>query len=342
MTALTEAFKTVNDATQARDLFNGDKDKTLRTYRSLAKVLHPDHVPAASLPEANAAFAKLSTLWDAYQAGDSGKPLTSVVISTRKRAYVVGDTLAQGDIAVLYSAKYLDDGVTADAVVKMPRSAKNNDLMQTEAKVLRHLADHADPVGLPYLPVLIDSFRHKDTASGTERTINVLNHLDGFYTLAEVKDAFPSGLDIRDVLWMWKRLLIGIGHAHKAGVVHGAILPEHVLIHPEKHGLCIVDWCYASVDPFGPLKAIVPTSNSFYPKAVLDKGNLSPQTDVTMATNTIATLFDAAIPIRFSRFAKACVASPPEDAWGLMNELTELAEEHFPRRFREFAMPMKT
>ena len=31
---------------------------------------------------------------------------------------------------------------------------------------------------------------------------------------------------------MWRRLLVAVGAAHRAGVIHGAVLPEHVMIHP--------------------------------------------------------------------------------------------------------------
>ncbi len=33
---------------------------------------------------------------------------------------------------------------------------------------------------------------------------------------------------------MWRRLLVAVGVAHRAGVIHGAILPEHGLYGPRK------------------------------------------------------------------------------------------------------------
>ena len=42
--------------------------------------------------------------------------------------------------------------------------------------------------------------------------------------------------------WIWRRLLLALGHAHDRDVIHGAVLPTHVLIHPEAHGLLLVDW----------------------------------------------------------------------------------------------------
>lgn len=365
MTTLAEAFKAVDSATTAHDLFNGDKAKAQRIYRALAKALHPDHVPAANLSEANAAFAKLSTMWDAYASGDAGRTFASVTIATSKRAYVVGDLVAQGDIAGLYRAQYREDDTTHDVILKMTRTALNNDLVENEARVLKQFADKVDPTGLPFVTQLLDTLRFSDSGSGVQRSVNVLTPLDGFYTLEQVRAAYPDGLDIRDVMWMWKRLLIAIGHAHRAGVVHGAVLPQHVLIHPDEHGLVLVDWCYAAIAlpikgkrfvpdggwhdiaeeydtddvEFPALKALVPTHQGFYTPEALARKQVTPQTDVVMATRTIQTLFNDATPLRIKRFAEACVKAPDDDSWKLMQELTDLAAEHFPRAFRPFAMP---
>jgi hypothetical protein len=45
--------------------------------------------------------------------------------------------------------------------------------------------------------------------------------------------------------WMFRRLLVALAIASEAGIVHGAPLPRHVLIHPETHGLVLVDWTAA-------------------------------------------------------------------------------------------------
>lgn len=254
MTTLTQAFEQVEAATTPRELFNGDKDLAAKTYRDLAKVLHPDKVPATKKAQANAAFAKLANMYVSYTSDDADRLFTSITMATRKRAYVVGERFANGDIAGIYRAEYREDDETKSAAVKMPRSPVNNDLIENEARVLQHLADTADPLGLPYFSQLLDTFRYRDAASGTDRQVNVLTLLDGWYSLIEVKRAYPDGLDVRDAAWMWKRLLIAIGHAHRAGVVHGAVLHQHVMIHPEQHGLALVDWSYAVIENSAPVK----------------------------------------------------------------------------------------
>ena len=36
--------------------------------------------------------------------------------------------------------------------------------------------------------------------------------------------------------------------SHSTGVLHGAVLPTHVLIEPKEHKLLLIDWCFAVLD----------------------------------------------------------------------------------------------
>lgn len=343
MTTLAQAFKQVETANTARDLFGTDKDKGHDIFVDLVKVLHPDRLPADKQARATAAMAKLGNLLDAFLSDDADRPFAPITIATKKRAYVVGEQIASGDIAGIYRAEYREDDETKRAAVKMPRNPVNNDLVENEARVLKHLADNADPLGLPYLSQLLDSFRYRDTKTHADRQINVLTPLDGFYTLAEVRAAYTSGLPIRDAAWMWKRLLIGIGHAHRAGIVHGAILPPHVLIHPEDHGLVIVDWCYAE-EPGGTVKAILPQFKDWYPPEVLDKQPVESVTDIYMASLLMGWMLEYDAPQPFRTFIRGCAlksaSQRPQDAWEVLKELDELLLNHVgPRRFTPFSMP---
>jgi hypothetical protein len=57
--------------------------------------------------------------------------------------------------------------------------------------------------------------------------------------------------------------------ATTAGLVHGAVLPEHVLIQPDEHGLVLIDWCYSvPLTPSTPLRAPVTARAGLYPPEV--------------------------------------------------------------------------
>jgi serine/threonine protein kinase len=132
--------------------------------------------------------------------------------------------------------------------------------------------------------------------------------------------------------------------AHRAGVIHGAVLPEHVLIQPAEHGLVLIDWCYSVPAPASRLTAVVARYRDWYPPELLTGGVGGPDLDIWLATRCMTELTGAALPHRLASFAAGCtLASPrrrPDDAWQLLAEFDELLGRLYgPRRFRPFAMP---
>ncbi|MDY7084686.1 MAG: molecular chaperone DnaJ, partial [Actinomycetota bacterium] len=131
---------------------------------------------------------------------------------------------------------------------------------------------------------------------------------------------------------------VGIGWAHRAGVIHGAVLEEHVLIHPEQHGLALVDWCYSGER----VKAIVARRKDAYPPEVLKEKTAGPATDIYMATGLMVRLMkDPPKPLR--RFADGCSYDKPrmrpQDAWRLLHEFDEVLHSLYgPRTFRPFTI----
>ena len=242
----------------------------------------------------------------------------------------------RGDIANLYQVR--------GGLLKMARDPADNDLMRREATALTRLQDAVDPALLAYFPPLVATGQRDDARSGIRRHVNLIGTFSGFRSLADVRAAFPAGVDPRDAAWMWRRLLVAIGAAHRAGVIHGAVLPEHVLIHPAEHGLVLVDWCYSASGPAGRVRAIVRRYQRWYPPEVLAGDPAGPDLDIWLATRCMAELIGGRAPGRMAAFARGCLlASPgrrPQDAWRLLAEFDELLERLYgPRRFRPFAMP---
>jgi len=300
--------------------------RTGHAYRNLVKIVHPDVAPAGRGPAATVALARLAKLWSERD----GRLFT-----TKRAAYRVGGPVAAGDIAELSAI----DGDAA--LLKLPREPGDNDLLRAEAAALTALASDADPRFRAYAPRLLESFTHED-ADRVRRTANVITRQRGFVSLAEVHAAYPAGLDPRDVAWMWRRLLTGLGWAHRAGLVHGAVLPEHVLVHPGEHGLVLVDWCYA-VRPGATIPALVARHRAAYPPEVPARRPATAATDIFMAAGLMLRLIrDPPVPLR--RFARGCRYDEPrmrpQDAWRLLAEFDELLDDLYgPRRFRPFAMP---
>jgi serine/threonine protein kinase len=286
-----EAVTLIDRATSLGDLGG--------SYRTWAKLVHPDTAPPNRGADANRAFAKLSTL-------------TETIV---------------GDIADI-------SGHGDGKVLKMPRRPGDNDLMAAEAWALRTLWTEGEAKHRAYAPKLIESFTHED-ANRVRRTANVLERLDGFVPIADI----GRRIDPRDAAWMWRRLLVALGWAHRAGVVHGAVLPSHILIHPERHGVVLIDWCYA-VAPGQRIPALVSKYRDLYAPEVTAREGASAATDIFMATQSMIRLIDRP-PAALRRFADGCcLARPrmrPDDAWRLLAEFDELLEDLYgPRTFREF------
>ncbi|WP_007515553.1 hypothetical protein [Pseudofrankia saprophytica] len=243
-TEAARAFTRLTELWEAHQLAAGGTSGARRGDRSGTVVFGRGRAPAAK--------ARTGSARSAGATGAAGSRL----------AYTVGERYADGDITTLYRVARATpadgddaggpaDGADPPYVVKIARAVADDDLLAREAAALRRIARLGDPKFAPYVPRLVDTGRFADPAAGgAGRRANVLGRLDGFVTLAQVRAAYPGGLDPRDAVWMWRRLLVVIGYAHRAGVAHGAVLPDHVLIHPEQHGLVLVDWCYSAVpDP---------------------------------------------------------------------------------------------
>jgi hypothetical protein len=310
--ALSDAIKLIEATTDPRDLFGLD---ARRTYRRLARLTHPDANPGSQ--SAAEAFARLAALWEQWQ----GQP---------------GQLIASGDLANLYEH--------SRGLLKLARDPADNDLLDREAAALTRLATAGDQRFQPYVPALIERQRYLDPASGAERKANLIDRHEGFVTLAEVRTAYPAGLDPRDAAWMWRRLLVAIGFAHRAGVIHAAVLPDHVLIDPASHGLVLIDWCYALTDPGEPAAAIPARYLDWYPPEVTARQPPGPDLDLWLATRCLTGLMGDQAPPPLAAFARGCLlpnpSRRPADAWRLLSELDAvLARLYGDRKFRPFVMP---
>ncbi|WP_327089022.1 molecular chaperone DnaJ [Nonomuraea sp. NBC_01738] len=273
-----EAAATVQAARSAAELFAGESP--VRVFRRLARLLHPD-----SSPGNTDAFTRLSALWERFNQGQT------------VAGYQIGPMLHRGGTAALYPC------LSHDALLKVTRNPADNHLLRHEAETLTRIATDADPRFLPYFPRLLTKFRHQ-SGSAVRQAAVISRAPAGFVPL----DRVGPGRDPRDLAWIWRRLLVATGTAHRAGITHSSLVPRHVLIHPLDHGLILVDWTRS--------------------------GTRDARADIHDLTTCVAGL-TGPCPPAMAAFLRGCAVRPPEDAWALLGELDELLHTLYgPRTYR--------
>ena len=283
----------------------------------------------------------------------------------------IGDRFAQGDLCDLYFGatndlkpstheiktaleRVFEDDEDVRVVVKTARFINDNDLVANEAHILTHLypSGAKEEKFYRYLPRLLHSYVREDG-----RRTNVIPYFPDFVSFADILRVYPDGIDYRDLAWMFKRLLACIGFAHTKGVVHGAVLPPHVLVHPTGHGAKIIDWSYAVVkEDRNSIKAVCTDWRTYYPPEVFQRQLPTAATDVYMAAQCAVALLGGdvkvwqtpgAVPVELCEFLAPCLkerpSERPQDAWALHEAFDRLLLKLVGKpAYRPFTMPEGT
>ncbi len=350
-TDLPTTLKRLKEARSPEEVFGGDPGDVLEdvkpVYLLLARIMHPDKHGQSE--DAREATTLLNVWWDKAKEKFAQKTWgirgSGVTITTSSRTYKNVAELAAGDICDVYLAEQ-DNGPRVVIKVGYPRDV---DLVQNEARILKKLWERKDRPAIfmqQFLPKLVEQSRI--VIDVKERWANVLEACEQGFTLEQVKDKYKDGLDPRHVAWIWKRLVEGMTVVHEMDVVHGAIVPSHVIVYPKNHGICILDWSYACTSPQA-LKAIVSKYKNMYPAEIKDKKPASPSLDVYMIAECMRYLLlnkdgkmPASTPPMFLSMLRACTLQAyyrSNDLKEIHEQLTEnLRKTYGPRKFVELEM----
>lgn len=176
-------------------------------------------------------------------------PATGQELVWRDARHALLAPLGTGDSADVWLAQRL--GALPERVtLKLARNEDAaRDRLLTEAETLEALQHLATP-GAAYftrrLPQPIGTGLAVGLPEGA-RTALLLRHPPGFWgSLAQVRQFNPQGIDPRHGVWLWRRMLEVLAFVHDNGWVHGALTPEHALVHPRDHGVLLIGWADAS------------------------------------------------------------------------------------------------
>lgn len=349
-------IKKLKDAKHPEDLFSS-RDAVRDEFRDYAKLLHPDKNPndkaAAEAFKTLNEFKELADLKLGQGTWGNKSAITKPIkLATKKASYVITGVCAQGDYCQVYEGTS-DVKDSPNVVVKVVRNPANNDLLANEAKQL-HFMHTASPMKgkatMKHVPILVDSFVLNQGKANKQ--IVVLQKLDGYVSLADVLKAYPNGLDLGDVAWIFNRLLGALMTVHQAGLVHAAVIPPHFMIHPASHNGVLIDWSYC-VASEGTVKAVSPMWTTYYPDEVLEKRRVSPGTDLFMAANLFVHLvggdwvgrkLPAKIPKPIQGLIRACWLSQrhrSSDAFELFEDFRRALQDIYGKpKFRPFPWPV--
>lgn len=163
-------------------------------------------------------------------------------------------------------------------LVRVAKSAEFNDLIENAQKALAilHPENPADGTRFyRYYP------KNYGLVTVDGKSAHIMEKLEDCVTLADVITAYPDGIDYRDMAWMCKRALVAIGYAHKQGILHGGILPHHLVLTLKDHGGRLVDWSCA-VPSRTKVPAMVTAYEDYYPPEVPRSESAREGTDIYM------------------------------------------------------------
>ena len=261
---------------------------------------HPDRHPQFQA-EASTLYSRVSLLADSIR--------TPAILKGSKKEYSVAGPFAVGDIADLYFGWSGD----SDYIVKISRVDGGHSILEKEMEHIKkvngaafsyeeEVASRGQKSFLThYFPVPSDSFLAKDKI---QKRVNTFVLPSGYYPLSLVSKRYPK-LDGRHIGWIFRRLLMGLNFIHDQGIVHGAVLPSHILINPETHGVMLVGWGQ-SVSHETQIRFISKEYRDWYPLEVVNKKPATFSTDIYMAAYSMAKAMGTDGPPALQTFFKAC------------------------------------
>lgn len=276
-------------------------------------------------------------------------------VSIGESHWALDECIAHGDIADVYTGQRAR-WPTELVIVKLLRDRQDTALFDHEWEALQTLQRSEAPGADIFTTLIPQPVTHGDIITGpyAGRRANIFRWASGFHhTFEDVIQAYPQGITPRASIWIWRRILEVLTFIHNSGMVHGAILPSHLLVQENEHGVRLIG--YSAAGHVGEaLRTVSQRYKSFYPKSMQSGLLLTAQLDLMMSARCIIAILGGdpenrslptGVPARLAsliqRIAQnASTTSAREDAWSIHEELGVIAREVFgPPQFIPIVMP---
>ena len=288
------------------------------------------------LDEAVVSVARFRAAHEAWRNPDA--PLGAETVLAGGEAWIRRAHVARGEISDV-SLVERQRWPRERALLKVLRDRGDAPLFEQEWSALTRLATSDGP-GHEILRQRLPHPIHFEPrpSSGSPRML--LDWAPGFErTFEDVRSALPSGVEPRAAVWMWRRVLEVLSALHRNGLVHGAILPQHLLVERGEHGVRLVGFSCAN-EPGAALLAVCLPHERLYPRALLDDARLRPEHDVAMSARAIRFVLGAdgdgrlpsGVPGALADLLESSAAGRGElEAWALREKVGAVAQQLFGR-----------
>lgn len=346
-------------------------------FAYLAHMVHPDHAPKGSEKRAAEAFRVLNEFRRAAEVavdtgaydqpflpgkvfGDDGTSAKGVEIQSLKGIYRLSDEPFRfGDFSVLYRGHFVNGSAGGEVIVKIASDPRNNTWLEREARILGrfHGATEASRFARvkKYVPEILDTFLVPGKDGKRFRAI-ILRQVPDLVSVEQIIEAYPRGLDPQDAAWVCRRIIAQTLAASMAAVVHGALVPAHVLVDPFKHEPFHIGWAHAVDDPTGAggrVTHVIDRWREFYPPEVFTRNTFDHRSDVFMAGKTMMKLLGgdaksntlpSSVPNAMARVVLRCVEASParrfQDGKQALDEFTRVVRSLWGKVYRLLTMPV--
>lgn len=345
----------------------GDQDaqraQVQRKYIEIARAIHPDVAPADQKRRAQEAFALLGTLREAAReaiaAGAysrvAGAPESLLTLKLRSDAAtytVVQGAYREGEFSRVYPA--LMNPGERSVLVKIAAAPAHNARLIAEADLVKRLDI---PEVADYLPQAIDRFEVRD-AAGRRFACVVMERKLGRISLANLMMHFQEGLPAEHAAWIWRRVLAQAILARNAGLAHGALTPDHVMVCPIDREVTHLGWAHSA--PLDGRRRVIHANKKWaalwYPREMRNTGVATTQTDIYQAGRTMCYLLNGpktpAVPLStklppsMQQVLIDCVQESPSlratSPREVMDRWTRAIRDHWGRRYSTLAVPGKS
>lgn len=270
----------------------------------------------------------------------SGIHQTASTISLGSRHWALEHFIAHGDYSDVYAGR-LARFPTELVIIKILRNIKDVDPFNNEWHALQRLQKSSAPGADTFTQLLPQPVIHGELPTGQH--VSVFRRASGFqYTFKDVMQVYPDGISPQASIWVWRRILEILSFIHASGMAHGAILPVHLLVQENEHGVRLVG--YAAAGQWNEkLRIISSEYESYYPKPPHSALALTAQLDLVMSARCMAAILGGdpqtadlpkTVPAALAGIIQRIAHSDParkasENAWAIREELGQIARDVF-------------